>query len=602
MDKVILETPLMTVGTLFKRFYIVPDYQREYVWNAHEQVEQLLEDIFGSFDIEGSNRKKYFLGSIVVSEQSHELYEVIDGQQRITTLYIILCAINDYFHAINKDSVALRDQIVATASNDFGEDVLRHRLELQYKDSSDILIRLAGSVKLPDSEAIVSVSVTNIQEAYTCIYDFLIEKFATNRPQDQEALVAGEANLRKFYAYLTKNVELICITTGDVARALWVFETINNRGVSLNSMDLFKNLLFREASPVAFDLLKAKWKTLIDILSGAKEKPLRFLRYFILANYDVNNYRLAEDEIFKWFRDNDRKCQYKKDPVAFVEQLLQSATAYASFAKSENKLGTKNCYLNNIRQLSRASRQHFLLLLAGRHLDVVDFNELCRNLENLIFTFIATRQQTNKLEILFAQAASELRKANNASEVTDVIEKHFKVAQLVLVDRFEDVFREFTDTTLQKYRVKYVLAKMTQFIDLEAGQTQFTTDLNNYLECVETEHILPQKPTLLARKQFDKPEEIETYIHSIGNLALLEKSHNASLKNNGFENKKKVYSHSNFLLTKLLSGPIKIGTNTSIDQAIKYIPTYDDWNSEAIEGRRKYLASLAREVWDMPRP
>ena len=73
----------------------------------------------------------------------------------------------------------------------------------------------------------------------------------------------------------------------DVSSALKIFETINERGVGLNPMDLLKNLLFTQVKPEEFTRLKAEWKKITAPLERHKEKPLRFLRYFIMANYDL---------------------------------------------------------------------------------------------------------------------------------------------------------------------------------------------------------------------------------------------------------------------------------------------------------------------------
>ena len=90
--------------------------------------------------------------------------------------------------------------------------------------------------------------------------------------------------VRGFYGYLNNKVKLIRILTEDMAKALKIFETINDRGVGLNSMDLLKNLLFMKTTPSQFDKLKLKWEELQKIIFNMKEKPLRFLRYFVMGS------------------------------------------------------------------------------------------------------------------------------------------------------------------------------------------------------------------------------------------------------------------------------------------------------------------------------
>ena len=123
--------------------------------------------------------------------------------------------------------------------------------------------------------------------------------------------------MRSFYAYFTQNVKLIRVKTISITHALKIFETINDPGVGLDSMDLLKNLIFMQASMKQFDKLKSQWKKVVDPLDKAREKPLRFLRYFIFASYKVE--RLREEQIYEWFSRNERQCGYKDQPFVFVD-------------------------------------------------------------------------------------------------------------------------------------------------------------------------------------------------------------------------------------------------------------------------------------------
>ena len=85
--------------------------------------------------------------------------------------------------------------------------------------------------------------------------------------------------------YFLRKLKFIQILTPDINDALKIFETINDRGVGLNPMDLLKNLIFQQVTRDKFYKLKDKWKDLVDTLETKQEKPLRFLRYFIVSNY-----------------------------------------------------------------------------------------------------------------------------------------------------------------------------------------------------------------------------------------------------------------------------------------------------------------------------
>ena len=352
MTEQTIESQDIKVADVFQAFYAVPDYQREYVWEA-EQVEQLLSDINAEHG-DNLDAPEYFIGSIVVCAGSSEVLELIDGQQRMTTLFLVLCAIRDRIKELGEEPPgALKPQIAAASTDASGCGHFRYRLELQYEDSGDILNRIANGDA--DKEITKNTrSIINILNAYNTALDFLKSEF-----QEQPKTI------RAFYGYLTNKVKLIRIRTKNVAKALKIFETINDRGVGLDSMDLLKNLLFMKAKQDEFDSLKDHWKELQDTINSMREKPLRFLRYYIYGRYKVDV--LREDEIYGWFAENEDVCGYASDPIGFANELLQSAKAYRHFLDGRDQNGNENRYLENLRLLGgKAARQHLILLLAGR--------------------------------------------------------------------------------------------------------------------------------------------------------------------------------------------------------------------------------------------
>jgi len=596
MTQQTIESQDLTIGNVFNDFYVVPSYQREYVWED-KQVEQLFTDIMTEFSSDNRDQSsEYFIGSIVVCPRPDDVFELIDGQQRMTTAYIFLCAVRDHLKKIVPKSAieTLKKQIAATDVDNEGQDVFRYRVSLQYEDSGKILEVLAKESETGDREDIESISQTtrsiqNIVNAYNMIRSFIRNEFGED-----------EVGLRKFYAYFTKNVKLIRVKTISVAHALKVFETINDRGVGLDSMDLLKNLMFMQAKAEEFNKLKDKWKELVDILYTIGEKPLRFLRYYIFARYDVD--RLKEDEIYEWFVKNEPKCGYKAKPQSFVEDLLKAAKAYAMFINGKDPSGVSNRYLSNIQFMSGAARQHLILLLAGQYLPKDLFNELCRHIENLFFAFIITREPTKEFERNFAQWTTELRQVKDEKTLNDFLDKRFRPAKETLSKRFLLAMSELAEWSLQKYRMRYVLAKLTQYVNERAwGSSGAETNLDTFLNSkIDVEHILPQSPTKDMVSAFDKPSLIGIYIMSLGNLALIEKTLNSSIRNEHFGKKKKAYSQSKFLLTKSLAEKISVGTDTALNRAMKDIDTYEIWNSKSIESRQEMLAKLAQQVWDMP--
>lgn len=577
------------LSEVFQGFYAVPDYQREYVWKS-EQVEQLLTDIFG--ELNGSNpdiAPEYFIGSIVVCPGPDEVFELIDGQQRMTTLFLVLCAIRDRFLGLNdKPPAALAPKISTTSEDSHGRDVFRYRLDLQYEDSGNVLVEIAnGNVAALSNDK--TRSIENIVNAYETAIAFLSQQFG----DDADAI-------RVFYGYFMNKVKLIRIETEDVAKALKIFETINDRGVGLDSMDLLKNLLFMKSKRDDFDTLKIIWKNLQDTIHEAREKPLRFLRYFIFSRYRVE--KLREDEIYGWFSKNESQCGYATNPSKFAHELLSAAKAYSNFLRGCDSSGWDRPGLQNLRHLGgSAARQHLILLLAGRHLPADLFAKLVREVENLFFVYVACRENTRDFERNFALWAPELRKVKEESELDHFLITRIEKSKSALSSRFEESFKRLNTGELQVYRLRYILAKLNQHIEISAfGETEGTKWLKNFIANeFQIEHIQPRNPRATAIDEFGEVTEPEL-IERLGNLVLVEKQINGSLGNKPFSDKRVVYPKSKLLLVHAISERPTIGLNTSVDRAVCHLQSYTDWNERAIKSRQSMLYGLATKIWNVP--
>lgn len=579
------------IAEVFQGFYSVPDYQREFVWQP-EQVEQLMSDIYGELNVsDPANSPEYFIGSIVVCPDTDGVFDLIDGQQRMTTLFLALCAIRDRFEALGANAPgALAPQIASTSTDPSGRDVFRYRMDLQYDDSGDVLVRIARKDK---NLAMITRtrSIGNILDAYSSIAAFLTEQFG----EDTDAL-------RVFYGYFINKVKLIRIQTEDVAKALKIFETINDRGVGLDSMDLLKNLLFMKSSQDEFEALKKIWKDLQDTIFNAGEKPLRFLRYFIFGHYNVEV--LREDEIYGWFSRNQKLCGYAENPLSFARKLLDGAKAYGLFLNGRDASGTERPELQSLQYLGgSAAKQHLILLLAGRHLPEAQFSQLVREVENLFFVFVACRENTRTFERSFARWAPELREVKTAEDLSLFLQQRIEPAKAALSARFDDSFKRMTSDELQVYRLRYILAKLNQHLQIGAyGDTEGTRWLKNFVTSeFQIEHIQPTNPCQEAVDEFGTMTDA-AIINRLGNLVLVEKPINASLGNKPYSKKRLVYPKSKLLLVNAISERPKIGINTSIDRAVRDLEPFAEWNETSITSRQAKLGSMAREIWMVPNP
>lgn len=593
-----IESNDLTISTILNDFYAVPDFQREYVWEQ-EQVDKLLQDILDEFydeDVRLVEGTEYFLGSIVVCKDDSGIFKIIDGQQRMTTIYLLLCAARDALLKQRDERPPdwLNNLIRSVAADPkTGNDIGRHRLTLQYEDSDGILEKVVNAAQPVSSLPETTESVRRILSAYRTIQEFYSVNFKGNPTE-----------IKKFLVAFTNGIKLIRILTPTIANALKVFETINDRGVGLNAMDLLKNLLFMKIESKDYPKLKDRWKTLVDTLDKCDEKPLRFLRYYIMSHHEIDYHRgIREDEIYKWFVEHTEECGINTAPASldFADYLIRCAKAYSNFLDAKDVNDQENRYLRNIGLLGGALRQQFILLLAGQHLSNDLFNKLCRAIENLFFCYIITREPTKTFERNFARWASELRSIQDETGLNAFLEKYFIKDMRGRKDRFDFAFRELAQWSIQQYRMRYILAKLHQYIEEQAWGSPAYSQLDRYItKKVEVEHILSQNPKPEVRTAFDKPEEYDDYVGKLGNLTLLEKTINSSVSNGSYSEKLPGYKQSTFLLTKSLAEKPHVGVNTQLNRAVEELIKFDEWNSKSIEQRQETMTKLARKVWGMP--
>lgn len=586
-----IESRDINVGDVFQSFYAVPDYQREYVWQT-TQVEQLLSDILGempSTPQEGPPAE-YFIGSIVVCPNGSGVFDLIDGQQRMTTLFVTLCAIRDRLQAL-KDTVEtpVNGQMSSQSMDDYGRSQHRYRLDLQYEDAQDVLARLVR--KEQTGTKFSTNSAENIVNAHASASQFLIREFGDDPDR-----------VRAFYAYLINRVKLIRIQTDGVAKALKIFETVNDRGLSLDSMDLLKNLLFVRTKQADFGKLKVVWDELQAELRRSSEKPLRFLRYFIFSRYNVD--QLREDAIYDWLKRNEATVGFGNAPLVFARELVDAAKAYTRFLLGQGEDGQARPPLESMRMLGgSAARQHLILLLAARHLPHDLFDRLSREIENLFFTYVLTRQPTRDFERDFARWAPEVKAVATANDLEALIAKRFRPARAALASRFSEAFGRLSTHDLQAYRLRYVLAKLTQTVELDAyGETEGTRWLKRYSEggAYQIEHIFPVSPGDDCRAEFG--DDSGHWTQRLGNLALVEQSINSSLGNKPFSLKRPAYAQSQLLLTRSITEKPNVGSNTRINSAVSSLNCFTTWTPAEVEKRQAQLVALARAVWDVPAP
>lgn len=594
------------IESLAEVFYEVPDYQREYVWDSEEHVQRFMDDIYDEFDPSVDEAAKYFIGSIIIVKNERGIYDVVDGQQRLTTIMLCLCAVRQIMEDLEvKDEPNRRKKegltrniqdILLYYSTDDNFD--RPRLDLQYEDSKDFLDQLIISKKLMEEQP--TKSIEKMHKAYQTIFQY----FETLERQ-------SIPDFLDFVRYFLSKVELVVIEPDSISSALKIFETINERGVGLDAMDLLKNLLFANASKRDFKVIKDVWKKMMTHIEKASKsaKPLRFLRYFLMARY--HNGVIREDRLYKWLTSSEGKQSvgYEDEPVSFVKELEKYAEKYKRYIQATESRDTDSEYPNLTgigHLLRRRSRQHLVLLMALKSsFDKETVNKLANALEILAFYYASNRVLTKQYERQFANWAAMLRSYNSSDEIESFIETELAAEIDKQRREFDSVFTTKTQgDVLPQYRIKYMLGKVDAFIK---EQSNLSSNSIKHYQKLEIEHILPQTPKNMPEDEFEDEFIYQNWVKRIGNLTLIESPINQALNKANdlssiewFEKKKKEYKNSDVQLTKTIPGNNRIGNQTAYNNFVaENLKSFPKWGTEAIENRQQMLKELMLEAWKL---
>jgi hypothetical protein len=263
--------------------------------------------------------------------------------------------------------------------------------------------------------------------------------------------------------------------------------------------------------------------------------------------------------------------------------------------------------MDNLRRLTGgAFSLHYVLLLAAAPLPKYLFDHFVNQLESFLFYYIFTKTPTKDLERNFSLWADELRVVASISDAA----KQREALNVFVTDRFDknmvsksqelpDALKRLSLYSMQQYRTRYFLAKITQYVDLAFSGIQTPGSLEPYVG-LEIEHILPNTPTkeLMTTWIAENPEmSYDEYKNKIGNLTLLEKPINIVASNDIYVTKQAEYKNSGNYLTRSLVDLKEVGQDTSITRINNKLASFSTWNSKSIDQRHMLLMALAGDIW-----
>lgn len=570
----------LSLGDVFTSgdvIFQIPDYQRPYSW-VDEQIEQLWEDLL---EAHGNNKQdesfysNYFLGSLIVVKDG-KLEDVVDGQQRLTTLMILLCVIRQTYPKINK----------SIDSNEFPDIIKIGKIKSCIADTND-LTRLRLQTDVSQS--------SNVQEL---IFDEDIDFSTYEKPSKKQiesdakyryknaAVICfnhlkelGEDKTGDFINYLMNQVKMIKITCFDESFAIKLFQVLNDRGMDLSAADIIKGYLLsglandnhgREVFMHDWRIIEEWAKEFDDSLTDL----FTYYEYYLLGS---NPKRSLVDELKVLFKGKDSNT-ILRDFKKFVKE-------YKDIYNSADKLINSFWYLPWDTYWST-------MLITIEHVGYKEKGKFQLALRNFLYlNYMAGITLTSLKQTLF-NIIIGIKNGEPFIKLKALMDE--KVKSLNVIDI---VLSKLEGEVYYEGWLKAVLAVVEYYQTDEDEVTFIPLDYTS----LNVEHIYPQRPEEESPWISMFPEGPE-YLNTLGNLTLLSGTKNRSAQNFPFKDKIFIYQGFDRNGNKTTT---KKGQTTVYQISQRVVNDYKagtykkQWNEESTNDRFNWLCNNIGEIFDI---
>lgn len=552
--------------------YLLPHFQREYAWER-ENWETLLKDILSVYEEYAEDSPpEHFMGSLVVINDGTRsgtitAFKLVDGQQRLTTISLILCALRRY---VETTQPALAKKIEKLLLNIDEEGEYRYKLmpTTKYGDRTAYLALLRGD-SLPDGLE------SKIPDAYT----FIAKRLAV-------WLESQQVEPERLFLVLNNCLQLVFIELEQRDRIYEIFESLNAKGKQLTQADLVRNYIAMRLPTArqeeAFQQHWAKIENLLQEKRTVGRSRLGELTAFLRHYLALRSGKLCNEEhVYARFRD--RGQQEFADAISFIGELTQLhrfAEYYNRLLRPEAEpLPTIRQSLLRLNILEISTGAPFLLAIYDAyhqgHITEAEFSDGLQVLENYLVRRYLADEPTNYLNKMFPALWREIDLQRfvpslRLALVTKNYPNDTRLKQALLTETVYDKRSE------PRRKVALVLDTINRH--LSAGSGGFTA-----LDDDPTiEHIMPQ--TIEDDWKHELGENwqstYQNYLHTLGNLTIVTQEWNSSLSNAPFASKK----------AKLAQHALRLNN----DYFTRSIPR---WNETAIQNRADYLLKQILAIW-----
>jgi hypothetical protein len=559
----------------------IPIYQRAYAWEASNQVEKLLKDIL-EFEREykENTRTDYYIGNVIVKNQTRAMMTervIIDGQQRITTTILILCAIRDvYLKKIQTDEARQAARNIAKSL--FSEEGGEIKLKLNNMEHQNTLATLLkGSIE--------TITPSDKKTNYWKNYQYIYKKI--------ESMDQGDFNS---FVKILERVKVVIIFLDDDQDENSVFESINSKGKPLSGSDLIKNFLFTFKN---YKCSHHEEKFLTDLYTKNFES--------LFSNEKVEKMERELEDFFRQYIALKTQALVNKDPKVIYYSFKKMVGDIGGFEDCKRlitdltkwgvifqtlRTGTHSDIDQNHLEYLRPFFNTYVTLL----MDIVDKSCRVENGEIIIEEKCRLNEALKKVVVYdVCRFLGGLPEKQITRFVPTIPKKLEKVTDHYYVD-YAAAFEHLVTTTQEGYKqpsinvlkrgvididlYKRTKAKVLRFFVLmeNLGKKEMLSFERDLIDC-QIEHIMPQ--TLNSEWNYISETSHEKYLHTLGNLSIT--FDNQGLSNKSFNEKKKILSErSRITLNQLLLQYDRFDESSIRERSLKllemFLKAYDLYN------------------------
>ncbi|MCX0379924.1 DUF262 domain-containing HNH endonuclease family protein [Clostridium perfringens] len=559
-----------------KFLFEIPDYQRAYSWTK-ENLKQLVEDIWESVELNKARGNKefdqyepYFLGSIVLCSKEYKddgcgIYDVIDGQQRLTSIIMLIAAIRDLIDNEEYKKV-LSDLIYQKPNVLMGiKESIRVKARGKEEEFFKKYILTNGGTEL-----VKDLHMEELSEAKQNMVN-AIEVFRDSFFNENGELL--EEKLNEFIVYLLQKVVLVVITTESFTSAFRLFNVINARGLPLTDSDLLKSENLRVMNPEIRKEYTDIWESHEQDLGKEKlDQIIGFMRTMKLKNK-------VEESVYEEFSKKIFRNEPEYLGVNFVNHLTAVKALYDKYIIDGNLEGVseeEKSYYKNLINIMREFLPYDDWMAA-----VIRFAEKFND-DKLVLEFVKVLEK--RLVIDWVNGNSFADRLNRVYGILEAIEEkdsleEIKEAPVFLYDLerttayFENALNDIDFYSKGRMMIpKYIFVRL----DMEKRPNEVL----DYSDKIMIEHVLPRNAKEAYWKDNFSADQRRNWANKFGNLVIITGAKNTRANNKPFAEKVEQYlsKKSDFAITK-------------------EVLELSDWNMDSLKDRHESLVNRALELW-----